>query len=308
MQVFQTFLERAILGRHTCTRIELVLASVKGQQSVVDAVAIEDPAAYAQEDTMLALVERLAATAQADADGWGGCSRYFLRAQFGEVDATGSRSPVVRVHARDSGVDEDPGEGGEPANATGLVAQAHRHTEAVTRQLVLLTESFTRQATETMSRQAEALARAERDRMQTFELLEELASRKHERELEHAKETRREKTTAKLLEAVMPLIPSVGGKLLLGPKAPGKVTNDPAMLTLVELARTLSPQDMQGLQQVLGTERFIALLEAVQRAMPAEEGNDGEREDERSDGSDGSNGSARHGNGGGTAAGGNPWH
>lgn len=267
---FRRFLKKALANPAGLVKVELVLLSAKGATSVVDTVKIEDPRDWTSEDRFDELVGNLAETAQADANGFGSPSKYYLRAKFDDASAGTPRSTVVSVHPDDGDIDGDD-YGGEPANAAGLVAQAHRHTEAFARQLVAQTGIFTQHATELMARMSEANQRFERERMQSFELISELHDRRHERELELRKEERKDKAIGRLVDGVVPLLPIAGGKLLLGPKAPTQVKNSPQMVSLRELAKSFTADDMARLQEALGPERFAAILEVLLSVSETEE-------------------------------------
>lgn len=279
---FRAFLKKVFANPASVSKLELVLMSAKGGSSVVDTIRVEDPRDYSTEDRFEELLAGLCETAQRDANGWGTPSRYCLRARFQDEDAN-PRSTVMAVHPDDDSEPDDYA--GEPANATGLVAQAHRHTEAFARQLVAQTAAFTQHATDMMARQSETLQRLERDRLNTLELIEDLQTKKHERELELRKEERRDKNVARMVDAVAPLLPIAGGKLLLGAKAPVQVRNSPQMASLRELAKSFTADDLARLQGALGPERFAAILEVI--TSIAEEG----PHDAETAGSDTDNGS-----------------
>jgi hypothetical protein len=155
-------------------------------------------------------------------------------------------------------------------------------------------EAFTKHSLETISRLTEANTRLEAARFESMQVVEDLASERHKRDIELRRENEREKNKARMLDAFMPLLPAVGGKLLMGKNAPTAIKNDPAMLTLVELTKSLNADDLAGLQKVLGNERFIALLEAISRVAPSDES---EPESEPTDGGEDDNGTTI-----------NPWH
>lgn len=274
---FRRFLKKCLASPDGLVKVELVLLSAKGASSIVETVKIDDPRDWSSEDRFDELVSNLASLAQADANGFGSPSKYYLRAKFEDASAGTPRSPVVNVHPDDGDIEGSDEYGGEPANAAGLVAQAHRHTEAFARQLVAQTQMFTQHATEMMARLSEVNQRFEADRIKSFELIEELHTRRHERDVELKKEERKDRAIEKLVSSLTPLAPIVGGKLLLGAKAPVQVKNSPQMVSLRELAKSFTADDMAKLQGALGPERFASILEVLLSVSEEEEKSD-ERE------------------------------
>lgn len=271
-EAFRRFLKKALSSPHSLKRVDLVLVGARGSASTVETVDVKDPRDFGSEERLEELIASLAETAQSDANGWGTPSKYCLRARFHDDEAQ-PRSTVVNVHP-DGDDDEQGYEAGEPANATGLVAQAHRHTEAFARQLVAQTNAFTQFATESMARMAETISRAEREKLHTFEMIEELHTRKHERELEIHREERKDKALERVVNSVVPLLPIAGGKMLLGPKAPTQVKNSPQMAALREFGKSLSVDELAKAQEVFGPEKVAALLEILTSVSDDEEKDD----------------------------------
>lgn len=261
-EAFSRFIAKCLGSHHNLVRLDLVLVSARGAVSTVESVDIKDPRDYGSDERREELVQSFAETAQRDANGFGTATKYCLRAKFDDADMQ-PRSTIVNVHPEEDEFSEgiDGGENG--GTVVGHLQQAFRHNEALARQLVAITGSFSQFATESMARMGEAIARGERDKMASFELIEELHTRKHERELEMAREARRDKTAERVVNAVVPLLPIAGGKLLMGKKAPVQVRNSPEMTSLREFGKSLTADEIAKAQEVFGPEKVAALLEIL---------------------------------------------
>jgi hypothetical protein len=261
-QAFRAFLKDELQAGDPPQRVELVLASAKGGASSVKVQNIDQP--IWSDDEVLELAELLARTAQQDANGWGGACRYYLKGH--RMDRPFTRSTVVRLFSEDD--DSEP-EGGEPATAAGILAQTMRHNEALARQLVAVVGSLTTYSSETIARLTMENSQQERVRLQTYEVLEDLISKKHERELEHAREERRDKSMAKLLNAVAPLATAAGAKFVYGDKAPPALAAEPHMQALAQFARGLTHEQVAGLMAQLGPEQQATLATLLAQVMEA---------------------------------------
>jgi hypothetical protein len=118
--------------------------------------------------------------------------------------------------------------------------------------------------------------------MASYEIIEELHTRKHEREVEMSREARRDKAAERVVNAVIPLLPIAGGKLLMGKKAPVQVRNSPQMVALREFGTSLTADEVAKAQDVFGPEKVAALLEIL---SSVQEDDDNEpKSEERSSG------------------------
>lgn len=260
-----------------------MLIGGRGSASTVESVDVKDPRDYGSEERREELVQSFAETAQRDANGFGTATKYCLRAKFDDADMQ-PRSTIVNVHPEEDEFSEGGIDGSENSGSVvGHLQQTFRHNEALARQLVAVTGSFSQFATESMARMAETIARGERDKMASYEIIEELHTRKHERELDMAREARRDRTAERVVNAVVPLLPIAGGKLLMGKKAPVQVRNSPQMVALREFGTSLTADEVAKAQEVFGPEKVAALLEILSSVQ--EDDNEPKSEERSSSGS-----------------------
>jgi hypothetical protein len=196
--------------------------------------------------------------AQSDADGIGGTQHYILQA----VDSDGAT--LTRKAFRVQG--DDPDVGGEissePATKGGLLAQTMRHLEAVMRTSTISTESIMKHMARTIDRLAEQNESLQEQRSEVFEMLEQLTSAAHERQIASKNAESRNAAmmeAAKSLKVLVPLIASkISGQKMLGDGSQGQAIS--AVMDSIKQ----DPERLASLVQLLKPEEQAVLFELMQ--------------------------------------------
>lgn len=284
VKTISTYLQTALAEEYAAKCIELHRVGNRGGATLLLSMPVKDPAELAGSEEKLAdVVSQIARVAQEDTDGWSSPCRYYVQARFANPDAPQTRSPVVRVTPQND-IGDDDGAGENPATASGHLAQAYRHNEALGRQMALLVQSMHANLIESNKQYAEDNQRMRQERLDDLKAVEELASHAHERELELAKEARREKHFDAILTDGRKLLPAVVSKLT---RLPVDSKNHPGILALARILKGLTPEQIARTAEALGGTTFAALAEAIGsfdiEAMEAAAEGEGESEDEQQD-------------------------
>lgn len=195
-----------------------------------------------------------------DAGGLGGTQAYCILAfRAKEPDkATGRHTFRITV---DEDVNDEP-LNTEGPNKTGLVAQSMRHTEAMMRySTVAIGQVIANQSRtiERLSAENEALLK---QHARTFEVLEELQSHKHEREIEIRKAEFKEQVTRDMVNKAGLLLPSLVNRVVGKRLLPERTT--PLEESIKQFMSSLTEDQMMTLAGVLTPEQQIALGSVVQ--------------------------------------------
>jgi len=201
-------------------------------------------------------------TALTDAAGIGGVQTYVVLGYFGE-----NKSHSSRLTFRVDGEESDDGDGvlsSEPPNKTGLMSQMMRHVEASMKMLISSQAQNMSSSQRTIHRLNERLEQLETDRIKTIELVENLVSMRHERELDWKKQETREHMLGEAVKSVKLLAPVIAHKLT-GPKN-GSASNqstdgDPVREIVKNFASSLQPKQLADLQKVLQPDQLAAFME-----------------------------------------------
>lgn len=181
-----------------------------------------------------------------DAEGFGGIQRYTLLAY-----REGSKAPRDRLTLRVDGGTDSGASAGEPANATGLVAQAHRHNEALMGMVVRMCGT----ALDTLSKQnaklGEALEKATEEKVELWRIMGEVS--KHDKDREDHKHALalKEKQADVLRDGIKLLVPGLISKIL-----PSKEAGDESLGRLVE---SLTDEQRAAIFSTLSPDQQIAL-------------------------------------------------
>jgi hypothetical protein len=103
------------------------------------------------------------------------------------------------------------------------------------------------------------------DRLNNLQLVENLISAKHERDLSVKKQEKQFEITGELLDKVKVFIPFMVNKMIGQNIMP--VPTTPEALLIRSIVETLSPQQMEGLKMVLKPEQTIAFLEVAEAEL-----------------------------------------
>ncbi len=218
------------------------------------------------ETKLESLLNDIEQAAQDDAEGLGGLQKYVLIAIRQGTGAAGGRFSFNMQGSDDS--DEDAFNS-EPASLKGIASQQMRHNEIIMRTSVMATNQVITTLQRTISRQADLIEKMEADRAGTFQLMEELQSQKHERDIQTANHLHKQEVQKELLGKVTLLLPSVINKLT-GKKVM-KEGASPEAMAIKEFMASLKPQQMEALSSILAPEQLISIMnmyESVREVEP----------------------------------------
>lgn len=181
-----------------------------------------------------------------DAEGFGGIQRYTLLAY-----RDGAKSARDRLTLRvDGGTDGDPSST-EPATAHGLLAQAHRHNEAMMN-VVVRTIGH---ALSTLERQnkvlSEALEKADHEKVEMWQTMTEIAKGDRDKRVQEHQLQLRAKQEDVLRDGIKLAIPGLINKFL-----PSKDAQDTGLRRFVE---SLTPEQQSAIFGTLKPEQAATL-------------------------------------------------
>lgn len=230
-------------------RLELRHVSVSDKTTKVREIPLDG----VDEETLKTVATLADETLYDDAEGVGGVQRYAVEARNG--DNLIARL-VLRYKAEGGVAGEDSDFGSEPATASGLVAQAMRHAEAFARVFSVGAVSQIEALTRQNARLTSVIEDTLNKRIEMAGTMADLADKKEEREEARAERAMRRETMEKIVDNVVPLIPSVT-KLITG--ATPDHALPPEVLALRGLAGNLSDEQMATIAGVLSPEQLVTL-------------------------------------------------
>lgn len=218
------------------------------------------------DDELEILCNQIEAGVLEDAEGIGGLQKYQLLAYH-----TKAARPVSRYTFRMSGSELDEYEDGmtETPTKQGHIAQMMRHNEGIMRIAVMGANQSIGLLNRTVSRQAQQIEKLLDQRMEEFELIENLRSQRHERDLMTKEADNREQRYQELYEKGSLLIPVIANKIAGRKILPEKL--DPMTEMLKSFAETLTPAQVSDMLPRLRPEQQIAFLEFLEKVKDAEE-------------------------------------
>ncbi len=218
------------------------------------------------EGPFLMFAEEIHSALNDDVEGVGGVQKYIVQA----LDESGKqmgRLPLRYSAVRNEG--ESAGEfDSEGANPQGLLAQLMRHNEATAR----ISASTTTQLFGMMVRHSEQLAeRCEAltaRHVEMLESIEDLASSKHEREIEMEGARSSSETKNRLARQAEVLIPALA-KRFAGVDLTASI--NPEVIEQREFIASLTEEDINRLAGVLDNDKLLRLMSMIQSHAAREE-------------------------------------
>ena len=250
----QVYNEREDFGK--CVRFVLRhLTSGTKAGSEVLTIDTKDP----DDDKLTDWRIELEAAATQDASGIGGLQSYVVQSFFEH-----SKTHVARFTFRvDAGNEDEEGDVNttEGPTATGLTAQLMRHNEALVRTSILGTQQVVQTLQRTVTRQSEMLEKLFDEKIENLSSIEDLLSKKHERELTTKKQERDDEMRAQLLDSAKLLLPVVVNKLSGKKLLPEPQSEKEAMLAA--LISQLQPEQFDGILKILTPAQQLAMVELI---------------------------------------------
>lgn len=159
----------------------------------------------------------------------------------------------------------------EGPNPTGHMGQLMRHTEKLHGSVMHLTEMTAGRLARDLEAERKIRMRLEDERMKTMETVQELADRKHERDLENKREEARQRRHDEMLAVATSMLPLMVGKFLQspgGPQLPAAGARDEAVHNLL---KGLSEAEAMGVMGALKPHNQMTLMELYKAHKEKEE-------------------------------------
>lgn len=253
-----------------CTRVvrtspaadTLVLCHLgkRGGDSEIDRIELGDPLDYASEERMLELAERISVCCQEDADGQPGrYSRYYVQAEF--AGRRPVRSRVMKLDTRDT--EESDGDDIKDD----LLRQCFSHINNCNKTIGQLVPSIAMAQADMLSRMQRQVLEADDRKLSTFEMLEELASRKHERDIMSRREERKDKMVGRAFDSFLPLAQGAVQRRMYKNKIPTEVAKSPFFLKLREAGKGIPEEAFSEFLSKLPPGVAITLIESFSEVM-----------------------------------------
>lgn len=208
--------------------------------------------------------ERIEEAAETYARGLRGTQRFALLVFRGDAaKPQGPRFPFV-VEAEETG-----GYDSEPATSEGLAGQAMRHTEAMARMLIQSVGPTVNALQKTIDRLSARSEKLEARQLETIELIEELQTERHHREIAAAKADAQNKLMGELGTELKLLAPAIVNRLAGKNVIP--LREDPTVLAWRRLFESLNDEQRAKMLELLDDKQKIALAEAA-RALQEKTG------------------------------------
>jgi len=219
-------------------------------------------------------------TATIDAEGLGGLQKYMLQATFENLDKPINRF-IFRINATD-GEDNVDVMDSEPATQKGLMSQMMRHTEATFRISMASTGNIVGMQNRIISRQAEQIETLTQKHIELVQVLEELQTEKHTRELDAAVAMRKQEAYKDITQKVLLLLPTVANKLAGKTLLPEKTTSGEQMIK--SLMDSLTPDQMNNMQGMLSPEQKMVMFQIYENMRKFDEEKEKTEEENKSNG------------------------
>lgn len=259
-----------------CRRFVVRHSAGKGSEDV-GYVAAPKPESIREEETdevILNLANQLWDMAENDAGGIVSptLQTYTFQAWF-EGEAT---KPLARYTARFGTASDDDADGSgdallsEPANATGLTMQAMRHAEGFAKMATQATVHQLSMQQRTIESQQRLIEKLTEEKLGALEMMEDLRSKRHERDLEMKEKEANWKLKTEALERLTTYLPIVAKKLL-GQKALPAGTNGEKSTPMVQqLLSSVTPEQMEQMSGILRPEQTALLAEMMMEQQEEE--------------------------------------
>ena len=213
------------------------------------------------------LCSSLVAAAHEDAEGLGGLQRYVCYSYYGEAGERKGERFTFRIFT-DFAEDELGGDS-EPANATGLVSQSMRHTEAIMRSNTMDRGEIIRhyqRIVDSLTAQVEKLSAKHFDMLT---MAEEMTQANHERKMDAIRVEHEMINKGEVFRTVKILLPTVVNKLAGKNLLPTSET--PSDVLVDQLLESLDPQQVAVIQQVLKPQQLVAFAGIAETALTRKE-------------------------------------
>jgi len=217
-------------------------------------------------DDQEGLLSRIEEALENDADGLGGVQKYVLLAL--REGRPLSRLPLRVASTMDDANNGEPLES-EPANGKGLLGQLMRHNEVQSRMFAMSMGQVVSTMQRTIARLQETVENADERRLAAVDVAEKMLTREHERAaLTQMVEDNRvaKAVTFDTVKSVMPFVMHY-----LRKSAGMPVETTPTAALVSQLAASLKPEQLAGLEKVL-TDEQMEIIAQIFAATPSKNG------------------------------------
>jgi len=255
------FLRRKIATGIQLEYIDLFSLDANQSTSIIDTWAI---GGNEQNDIAVQeIVEQVKLEAQNFADVIGGNQTFMITVR-GEHDF------VANTYFKMIGLRAEDGIGSEPANQKGVLAQLMRHNQQLMSMNNMAMSQAFRHLTSMNERLSDRNETLEQHRIDMYDVLEDLTTRKHEREIEANTAIENSELKRKAFEQFLPLLPLVLNKIA-GVEGGGDSAMGNTLLTFFE---SLDDKQRQEIQDSLSQEQQIVLMSLWQEVASKGEENE----------------------------------
>jgi hypothetical protein len=210
------------------------------------------------DDELEIMANQIEGSAAEDAEGLGGVCKYQLHAYF-----TKSPRPVARFTFRMAGAELDEYEDAfsEPGTVKGHTTQMMRHNEALVRICVMGANQTIGLMNRSLARKEEQIEKLLDGRMKDFELMEDLRSQQHLRELETKAEEAKQQRYDDLYQKGKVLLPVIANRIAGKKLLP---EGNPMGDAIQAFAESLDPAQASDIMAKLKPEQKIAFIEVLE--------------------------------------------
>lgn len=224
-----------------------------------------------------ALADRIIETAEQDAGALGSVQRYLLSAWFAGEDRPSGRFAFRASGAEDEDEDADGSEAlTEPPSMRGMLQQLMRHNEALMRSSVGQTMHVMEMQTRIIRSQDETVQKLVGEKMETISMVEELRTKKHERELAEQEQKVQLDMKRDIVDAVKMLLPAavngMTGKMLM------PMSVSPEMVMLNAFFESLKAEQLQVILGTLDPAQQVVVMKILERRQAESDSREKDRE------------------------------
>lgn len=209
----------------------------------------------------------------------GRMQRYVMLAFRSDEDDPTGQHPFVMNGKLRSDLLGGTTEGSTPQ---GHMAQLMRHSEKLHTSLMLLTETTSGRLARDLADERKMRMTLEAERHKIFETVQELSDRKHERDMENAREAAKQKRHDELFQLLAGMAPLIASKFLQAPvglQLPAAGARDEAVH---QLLKNLSEEEAMKVFGALKPQNQLILAELYQAHKEKEEESQSSSKDEES--------------------------
>jgi hypothetical protein len=251
-----------------CTSFVISHVSLSKAGNVVGKVPVRPDIGTDEIDPIISEIDLIVNT---DVEGVGGFQKYMVQPTFEKSDRMHGRFVIKASEEREDNVDSSLDS--EPPNKAGITSQLMRHLEAVQKTATAGTGNVIMMQNRIIDRQSEQIEIMQSKHLEMIELIENLKSHKHQRELETWEAQSKNENRKEVMDKILLLLPNVVNKLGGRQLLPEKTT--PGEQMLAGLLQSLKPEQVGALQSVLNPEQqmqLFSLYENMRKFDPGESG------------------------------------